>query len=99
MHPSSPDLMPVLCCLQLAELRTERSHLTERLQAAEKTSKLQQDELQRQLHSAEQNVQLRERDLMLVHQQYQMLYQQYVLLQQQYASRTVRLCSVYIPVH
>jgi len=101
--PREPELITidvvVLCHLQLAELRTERSRLTQRLQTAEKTSKQQQQQLQRQLHSAEQNVQLRERDLMLVHQQYQMLYQQYALLQQQSASRTVRLCNIYIRVN
>jgi len=89
----------MLCCLQLAELRTERSRLTAQLETAENTSKLQQQELQRQLHGAEQNVQLRERDLMVVHQQYQMIYQQYVLLQQQSASRTVRLGCSYVGVH
>jgi len=85
--------------LQLAEVRAERSSLAERLQNAEKTSKLQQQELQRQLHSVEQNMQLRERDLMHVHQQYQMLYQQFLLLQQQSASFTVRFCRTYIQVY
>jgi len=80
----------------LAELRKERSSLAERLHTAEKTSALQQQELQLQLHTVEQNVQLRERDLMHVHQQYQMLYQQFVLLQQQSASQTVRFCSIYV---
>jgi len=85
--------------LQLAEVRAERSSLAERLQNAEKTSELQQQELQRQLHSVEQNMQLRERDLMHVHQQYQMLYQQFLLLQQQSASFTVRFCRAYIHVY
>ena len=84
--------------LQLAELRTERSSLAERLHNAEKTSEQQQQELQRQLRSAEQNVQLRERDLMHVHQQYQLLYQQCVLLQQQSPSWTVRFSSIYIQI-
>jgi len=83
-------------CLQLTELRKERSSLAERLQTAEKTSALQQQELRRQLQDVQQNVQLRERDVMHIHQQYQTLCQQFILLQQQAATQTVRYCSVYI---
>jgi len=82
--------------LQLADLRTERSSLTERLQNAEKTLELQQQELHGQLRSVEQKMQLRERDLMHVHQQYQLLYQQFVLLQQQSASHTVRPYTTFV---
>ena len=93
---SSVDIMLLIVRSQLAELRKERSSLAKRLHTAEKTSALQQQELQSQLHSVEQSVQLRERDLMHVHQQYQMLYQQFILLQQQAASSTVRFHSIYV---
>jgi len=96
---TSDVVMPLLCdvLLQLAELRTECNSLAERLHSTEKAGALQQQELQRQLHSLEQ---LRERDLMHVRQQYQMLYQQFVLLQhQQSASQLVRYCSIYAQVH
>ena len=82
--------------LQLAELKKERSNLAERLRTAEKTSALQQQELKRQLETVEQNVQLRERDLMHVHQQYQILYQQFILLQQRTASQMVGFCKIYV---
>jgi len=85
-----------VCNLQLAELKKERSSLAERLHTAEKTSALQQQELKRQLETVEQNVQLRERDLMHVHQQYQILYQQFVLLQQRTTSVMVRFCRIYV---
>ena len=73
----------IFLLIQLSELRTERNSLAERLNAAEKSSEHQQQELERQLHSVDQNLQLSERDLMHVHQQYQILYQQFILLQQQ----------------
>jgi len=99
LHITFNGSVTLFCCvelLQLAELTTERNSLAERLIIVEKTSQLQQQELQRRLHNVEETVQLRERDLVHVQQQYQMLYQQFALLQQQSVPHTVRLYCLHL---